>query len=337
MRKPLCAYVYSSNLSHLGDHPFDNIYVKDIDIVYYSFAHIESDTTLSFASGFETYMLELKSVHPKIVVSINGAKNLSNICIDSSLRKQLVSNLVEFLQVNQLSGIDIDWEVPGSNQYSVEIDKRSLNQLVKELKENMESGMLLTMAVHGTPLGDNKYDYAFLNQYIDYYNVMSYDAHIINVASHVCPLYKVEGLSRNYSIDEAYYKLIQNGMDKEKMIISVSFYGKVYQLDEDVFDGIIIGKKAHFIDSEYKLGTAHFHYIRRFYNEKNGFEIFFDPKTCATYAYHPKTKVYITYDDENSVKKKAIYAKEKNIGMMFWDYGGDLNYCLLKTIIENFK
>lgn len=337
MRKPLCAYVYSSNLNHLGNHPFDNPYVKEIDIIYYSFVHVEPDATLSFASGFKTYLLELKSSHPRIVASINGAKNLSNICIDPSLRKQLVCNLIQFLKENKLSGIDIDWEVPGSNKYNVETDKTSLNAFAKELKEQMDEGMLLTMAVHGTPLGDNKYDYVYLNSYIDYYNVMSYDAHIDDMSSHVCPLYPVQGLSRNYSIDEAYYKLIKNGMDKEKMIISASFYGKVYQLDEEPIDGIIIGKKAHFIDSEYKSGTAHFHYIKKFYNEKSGFALFFDARTCATYAYHPKTRVFVTYDDERSVKKKANYAKEKNIGMMFWDYGGDLDCSLLKTIIQNFK
>lgn len=337
MSKPLCAYVYSSNLNHLGDNPFDNIYVKQLDIIYYSFAHVESDATLSFASGFEKYFHKLMSLDAKIVLSINGAKNLSNICLDDNLRVKLVSNLIDYIKTNQLSGIDIDWEVPGSNDYPVEVDKMSLNQFAKDLKEKMGDGMLLTIAVHGTPLGDNKYDYNFLNTYIDYYNIMSYDAHIFDTASHVCPLYKVEGVSRNYSVDEAYYKLIKNGMDKEKMIISASFYGKVYMLDEPITDGTIIGKKAHFIDSEYKSGTAHFHYIRRFYNENSGFEIFNDSKTCTTYAYNPKTKVFVTYDDEISVRRKAVYAKEKNTGIMFWDYGGDLDNCLLKTIIENFK
>ncbi len=337
MSKPLCAYVYSSNLSHLGDNPFDNEYVKSLDILYYSFSHIESDATLTFASEFDKYLDKIIALNKKVILSINGAKNLSDVCFDDDLRKMLVENLVQFITTHQMMGIDIDWEVPGSNEKPVEIDKLSLNHLVKELKERMPKGYLLTIAVHGTPLGDNKYDYPYLNTYIDYYNIMSYDANIDGVASHLCPLYKVSGLTRNYSIDEAYDKLIKNGMDREKMIISCAFYGKVYQLNEEMSDGIVIGKKASYIESEYKSGTAHYHYIYRFYNKENGFELFHDSKTAATYAYNHKTKVFVTFDDEISIKKKIQYAKEKNTGIMFWDYGGDYQHILLKTLVEKFK
>lgn len=55
-----------------------------------------------------------------------------------------------------------------------------------------DSNYLLTMAVHGTPLGDNRYDYGYLNEYIDFYNVMSYDANLDDVTSHLCPLYKMK-------------------------------------------------------------------------------------------------------------------------------------------------
>lgn len=337
MSKPLCAYVYSSNLSHLGDSPFDNAYIQFVDIIYYSFSHVEKDGSLSFASGFDHYLRKLIALNKKIVLSINGAKNLSHVCFDDTLRKLLVDNLVTFIVKNKIMGVDIDWEVPGSCEKAVEVDKKSLNYFARDLKKRMPQGYLLTIAVHGTPLGDNKYDYTYLNTYIDYYNIMSYDANIDGVASHLCPLYKVDGLTRNYSIDEAYHKLIKNGMDKEKMIISCAFYGKVYQLREEIGDGIIIGKKATYIESEYPSGTAHFHYIYRFYNEQNGYELFNDSKTGATYVYHPKTKIFVTFDDEISIKKKIQYAKEKNTGIMFWDYGGDYQHILLKTLVEKFK
>lgn len=337
MCKPLCAYVYSANLSHLGDNPFANEYVKYLDIVYYSFIHIENDASLSFANGFEKYFNQFKSLDAKILCSINGAKNLSNICADDNLRAKLVLNLINFIQMHRLSGIDIDWEVPGSNEKSVEVDKIGLNHLAKELKEGMPKGSLLTIAVHGTPLGDNRYDYSNLNTYVDYYNIMNYDANIDGVASHLCPLYPVTGLTRNYSIDEAYHKLIQNDMDKEKMIISCAFYGKVYQLKEEIDDGIVIGKEAEYTASEYPSGTAHYRYICKFYNKENGFEQFYDSKAGATYTYNHKTKVFVTFDDEISIKRKIQYAKEHNTGIMFWDYGGDYQYQLLKTLVEKWK
>ena len=110
-----------------------------------------------------------------------------------------------------------------------EENKANLNSFVKELKTSLldkDSNYLLTMAVHGTPLGDNRYDYGYLNEYIDFYNVMSYDANLDDVTSHLCPLYKNEIDSRNYSIDEAYHKLIKK-IPNEKIIYNGCslFYG----------------------------------------------------------------------------------------------------------------
>ena len=175
--------------------------------------------------------LRFKNVKP--LVSINGAKGMSISCNNEVHRNKLVKSLVNFITENNFSGIDIDWEVPGSNELSIEVDKANLNSFVKELKTSLldkDSNYLLTMAVHGTPLGDNRYDYGYLNEYIDFYNVMSYDANLDDVTSHLCPLYKNEIDSRNYSIDEAYHKLIKK-IPNEKIILSAAFYGKAYQID----------------------------------------------------------------------------------------------------------
>lgn len=71
--------------------------------------------------------------------------------------------------------------------------------------------------------------------------------------------------------------------------------------------------------------------------KKKGFEVFFDSKTKSTYAYNYKTKVFVTYDDPISLKAKIEYIKNKKVGLMFWDYGGDNDFELISVIIDNTK
>ena len=97
------------------------------------------------------------------------------------------------------------------------------------------------------------------------------------------------------------------------------------------------GKKAHYIQSEYQSGTCHYFYIKSHYNKEKGFEVFFDSKTKSTYAYNYKTKVFVTYDDPISLKAKIEYIKNKKVGLMFWDYGGDNDSELISVIIDNTK
>lgn len=343
MKNIVCAYVYCNNLDHIKDKLFQDEFSKKIDIIYYSFIKIEENANLLFPSSFTKYLnniLSLKENNTKISVSINNQKALSKVCNDEILRKQLVNNLIDFLLKNKINGIDIDWEVPGSSNLSIEVDKSNLNQFVKELKENMIKYIedpILSIAIFGTPLGDNRYDYAFLNQYIDYYNVMSYDANIDEVTSHNCPLYKNEYLNRNYSIDEAYHKLLKAKIDPNKLVLSCAFYGRIYQIIEDMTDGIVIGKKAKYLESEYKNGVAHYFYIKQHYNKETGFEEYFDSKTKAAYAYNIHSKTFVTYDNQTSIQAKIEYIKQKKTGIMFWDYGGDYQNELLQTIINNLE
>jgi chitinase len=52
----------------------------------------------------------------------------------------------------------------------------------------------------------------------------------------------------------------------------------------------------------------------------------------------PKKKIFITYDDEKSVKNKCKYVKEHDLaGVMFWEYNSDKKEYLLKTIADKFN
>lgn len=343
LQHPLCAYIYCNHFSNLENQLLDKRFVDGVDIVYYSFIRINSDGTLIIPDTFHRYLSQIKAlVHHgvKVLVSINHAQGLSQACSQEITRTNLVNHLVDYIKQQNLQGIDIDWEVPGNQEKTIEEDKVNLNYFVQELKQKMDEVLengLLTIAIPGIPFGDYRFDYTFLNQYIDYYNVMSYDANIDETTSHLCPLYPNPRIKRNYSIDEAYQKLIRLGVKPEKMIISAAFYGKVYQLEEAPQDDVALGKKAKYVSSQYENGVAHYDYIQSYYTKEKGYEHFFDTISYASYLYHPKTHIFITYDDAISVKEKAMYAKKHQVGIMFWDLGGDHHFELFEVIYSVLK
>ncbi|MCM1260973.1 MAG: glycoside hydrolase family 18 protein [Prevotella sp.] len=343
LQQPLCAYIYCNHFVNLNHQLLDKRFINAIDIVYYSFVQVNPDGTLMIPDAFDQYLPQIKVLTHygvKVLMSINHAKGLSEACSQAGTRKKLIHYLVEYIQQQGLQGIDIDWEVPGNQEKTIEEDKNNLNCFVQELRQKMNEALensLLTIAIPGIPFGDYRFDYTFLNQYIDYYNVMSYDANIDDTTSHLCPLYPNSKIKRNYSIDEAYQKLVHLGVKKEKIIISAAFYGKVYQLQESPEDDVILGKKAQYIPAQYENGVAHYDYIQGHYTKEKGYEHFFDATAHASYLYHPKNHIFITYDDVISIKEKALYAKKNHLGIMFWDLGGDNHFELFEAIYAVLK
>ena len=64
------------------------------------------------------------------------------------------------------------------------------------------------------------------------------------------------------------------------------------------------------------------------YINKNGFRRYWDETACAPYLYNGDT--FITYDDEESIKKKCELILEEDIGgIMVWELGGDRKQTLL--------
>ena len=66
---------------------------------------------------------------------------------------------------------------------------------------------------------------------------------------------------------------------------------------------------------------------------KNGYKRYWDRNAKAPYLFNPETNVFITYDDERSIKKKVQYVKKHKLaGIFFWEYFNDPEENLLNVI-----
>jgi chitinase len=71
---------------------------------------------------------------------------------------------------------------------------------------------------------------------------------------------------------------------------------------------------------------------------KNGYKSHWDRHAKAPYLFNPATKVFITYDDERSIKLKTKYIKKNKLaGIFFWEYFNDQDENLLNVIDKSFN
>ena len=65
----------------------------------------------------------------------------------------------------------------------------------------------------------------------------------------------------------------------------------------------------------------------------NGYVRYWDPVSKVPYLYNAEKRIFVSYDDPESMALKAQYAVDHKLGgMMFWDYSGDPSGVLLSTI-----
>lgn len=74
------------------------------------------------------------------------------------------------------------------------------------------------------------------------------------------------------------------------------------------------------------------------YINKNGFVRYWDSTSCVPYLFNKDEKIFITYEDEESLQAKYKYIKEHNLkGAMFWEYTSDYQSRLLETLYDGLK
>jgi chitinase len=69
---------------------------------------------------------------------------------------------------------------------------------------------------------------------------------------------------------------------------------------------------------------------------KQGFVRYWDDRAKAPYLWNDASKMFITYDDPQSIGAKADYVRDHHLGgMMFWELSQDRNDELLDVIVTS--
>ncbi len=328
----------------------DQIDAKKLTHINYAFVDIKNNRAWLHREATDTvnfrHLVMLKKQNPalKIMISIGGwtwSGRFSDAVLTDTARKGFAGSAVAIINRFNLDGIDIDWEYPGrhglaGNVYRPE-DQQNYTLMFKELRKQLDSlqhitgkKYLLTTAVGAFKDFLVHTDMASAQQYLDYINLMTYDYSGGKIASHHTGLYASKTYIAHNNADEAVTLFLAAGVPANKLVMGIAFYGRSSILkphSTGLGDSVVTSSKGYgyttIKDSILKI---------------KGFKLHHDRTAKADYIYNPDTQLFISFDDEWSVKKKIKYVKSKKMGgVMFWEYNNDLKEYLLTTINKTLK
>jgi len=333
---------------------------------------------------------------PKVLLSVGGwnfpSAYFSKMISSSASRTKFINSVKSWLTKYNAAGVDIDWEYPCSAARSDPVkitcttfrtvqdaggncpaDKDNFPIFLKELRAGLGSDKLITVASQAGNKNADNMNLVKSSQYIDYWNVMTYDYTVSDIAgeggSHFnanCPLYNppaaegVTPMSVNYSI--SHYTSL--GVPKSKIRVGIPYYGHTWFSTSKTGDdwkqwggvaevqgeccgpfkptyGAKFGKGCQqcgtMMYSEMQAANASMHY--------------FDPVTMSDIAYwsvaglddHTEKGTWLSYNGVKSVEAITQYALDEGLrGVFVFDTSmdsvdnGQFTYKLTNAIASKF-
>lgn len=292
---------------------------------------------------------QLKKDHPhlKTLFSVGGwtlSDTFSELAARPKARENFIRQCLEFCEKYEFDGIDIDWEYPGFAEHNGHPeDKRNFTLLLSELYQAAklhEPPLLVTIAAPAGPTHYKNIDVKVIHEYLDWINLMGYDFHgpwggaEDQLTNHHSSLYPTEKGNPLFNVDSAVNYYLSQGVPSEKLVLGMPLYGRSYGGADGLY-------------AEYKCvgeGTTNEVGFRFFSDIKNNllsiYIRFWDEKGQVPYLYHPQSRQFITYDDEESLEIKCQYIKDHHLGgAMVWELGLDTrpSWHAMKTIYQTLK
>ncbi|MBZ0281078.1 MAG: glycoside hydrolase family 18 protein [Anaerolineae bacterium] len=282
----------------------------------------------------------LKQINPNLqtLISVGGwswSDRFSDVALTEESRAKFAKSCVEFIKQYGFDGVDLDWEYPsgGGEPGNIERpeDPDNFVLLLAELRKQLDAQgeldgrpYLLTIAA---PAGKWQYERMNLDKiypYLDWINIMTYDyaGGWSEVTAFNAPLYG------EVSTDSAIQDYLTAGIPAEKVVMGVPFYGRgwtgVSATNNGLgqpYDGLPQG------DGSFDYGTLAADYVGKY-------QRFWDETAQVPWLYDAESGTMISYDDPESLTKKAEYIKQHNLGgAMFWETSqDDANNSLLNAL-----
>jgi chitinase len=121
------------------------------------------------------------------------------------------------------------------------------------------------------------------------------------------------------------------GVPASKIVIGLAFYGKGWEMESTDNHGL-------YRTALKSAKGGGFSYLKDSLVNKNGYKEYWDKAAKAPYLFNKDKRIFISYDNERSVKEKCKYVKRHKLaGAMFWEYNNDKKEYLLKVIADKFK
>jgi len=307
-----------------------------LDQINYSFALIrDGRADGSHWQGIRRVTAFLRR-HPHIdgVLSVGGwgAEGFSDACMTEEGRQALADSILELMDAHGFVGVDIDWEypgVPGTGIVSRPEDVENWYGLLTLLRAGLDA----REALHGREYilsvalgaGDghlNVIDAKRLNGLVDQAVLMTYDlCGFDRMTGHHAGLYPGQGKTGTGA--NAVAKVLEGGLDADKILLGIPAYGRVWRQVVGGGDGLqqragTSGNKTIPFDETLRLTDKGY---KRYYDEDAQAAWWFDGST------------FVSAEDDRSIRYKCGWLVEQGLqGAAVWQYTQDASGAMLAML-----
>ena len=312
--------------------------LEQLDIINYSFAQISNGELVIPSYLKKDLVLSYRDKGVRVVLAVGGwgADGFSQAVRTKETRTKFIKSIMNVLKQYQFDGIDIDWEYPGSGVAGIEYhssDKNNLNLFCQELRTEMDiyrEDLILSIAVAPSP---SLFDFATLNKYVDFFNLMTYDFAMGSTALHDSNLYAYTQSSSSMANSVA---TLKKYVDSDKIIPGAAFYTRrgYFKNENDQRIGASLSTP---------MSTTPLTYAQLIKMLKDDPTIVESYDEVAQAAYIIHKRWFYSYDNPRSILAKCNFIKENNLGgIMCWDltndYTDENGYgVLVKSMYEGMK
>jgi chitinase len=277
--------------------------------------------------GSFNQLRKLKAMHPnlKVLWSFGGwswSGGFGQAAKNPAAFADSCYNLIEDPRwADVFDGIDIDWEYP--NACGLQCDTSgfsSFTTLMSALRSRFGSDNLVTAAITADGSDGGKIDaadYGGASQYVDWYNVMSYDYFGAfdadgPTAPH-SPLTSYDGIpAQGFNTDAAIQKLKSKGIPSSKLLLGIGFYGRGWTGVTQAAPG---GSATGAAPGTYEAGIEDYKVLKSSCPATG---------TVAGTAYAYCGNQWWSYDTPATISGKMSYASQQGLGgAFFWELSGD--------------
>ena len=297
-----------------------------LDIIYCAFLDIDANGDFTnetrMTSNINNYIKPLaEKSGTKIVISVNQSASgaFATVAASPTLRDKVATNILDFVEKLEIDGIDIDWETPTSTEAT------TFTLLMEAIYNKMKAKnpeYLVTAAIGGGKWQPPKYDLTNSKDYLDYVNLMTYSMATGN-GYYQNALYKsTKGATlTSCTIVESVDIFNGYGIENGKILVGIPFYLTVQTESGGPGSKTGSGKSKWYnlLDTTYAISDT--------------MKEYFDDECGVPYRYDSVNKIFISYENEKSIKRKCEYINANGLaGIMYWQYGQDVDDYLSNAI-----
>ncbi|KAK5678311.1 hypothetical protein LTS10_009483 [Elasticomyces elasticus] len=162
-----------------------------------------------------------------------GGAVFSSMASTPDNRAAFISSLMAFLRTYAFDGVDLDWEYAGASDRGGDVvDFENYVLFLEELRAAFGTKYGITAALPSSYWYMQGFDIVNMEQYVDWFNIMTYDIHGTWDGTNPFTAAVVQAHTNLTEINQAMDLLWRNNIDPSKVVLGLGFYGRSFRLED---------------------------------------------------------------------------------------------------------